>query len=60
MKLKYELKMQHLLDLSYTELLTIDVMEFNFRTHTKIKSEIVIEHYDSINKGRQENHKSRK
>ena len=52
--------MQHLLDLSYTELLTIDVMEFNFRTHTKIKSEIVIQHYDLINKGRQENHKSRK
>ena len=35
MKLKYELKKQHLLDLSYKELLTIDVMEFNFRTHTQ-------------------------
>lgn len=43
---------------SYKDLLTID--EFNFRTHTKIKSEIVIEHYDLINKGRQENHKNRK
>lgn len=45
---------------SYKELLTIDVMEFNYRTHTKIKSEIVIEHYDLINNGRQENHKNRK